>query len=124
MQSWLRTVAHRRAIDRIRSLEALRKRELRIGTRDHHSVDRDDDQRDALFLRPTLRIALADLSDKQRDAVVLRYFGERSTAEVASQLGITVGDGQDPCPRRPERSSSAPTDRCHAGGLKTDRHPC
>ncbi|MCS6549358.1 sigma-70 family RNA polymerase sigma factor [Curtobacterium flaccumfaciens pv. flaccumfaciens] len=91
LQSWLRTVAHRRAIDRIRSLEALRKRELRIGTRDHHSVDHNDDQRDALFLRPTLRIALADLSDKQRDAVVLRYFGERSTAEVASQLGITVG---------------------------------
>jgi len=91
LPSWLRTVAHRRAIDRIRSLEALRKRELRIGTRDHHGVGHSDDQRDAVFLRPALRIALADLSDKQRDAVVLRYFGDRSTAEVASQLGITVG---------------------------------
>jgi len=91
LQSWLRTVSHRRAIDRIRSLEASRKREARIGIRDHHDSDHGSDQRDALFVRTTLRAALAELSDKQRDAVVLRYLGERNTSEVAGELGVTVG---------------------------------
>ena len=91
LQSWLRTVAHRRAIDRIRSLEASRNREVRIGIRDHHGVDHGSDQWDALFIRTTLRTALAELSDKQRDAVILRYLGEQNTSEVAGQLGVTVG---------------------------------
>lgn len=91
LQSWLRTVAHRRAIDRIRSLEASRKRDTRIGIRDYHDVDHTGDQWDALFVRTTLHAALAELSDKQRDAVVLRYLGERNTSELAGELGVTIG---------------------------------
>lgn len=91
LESWLRTIAHRRAIDRIRSLETSRNRDLRIGIRDHHSTDHGFDQFDAHFSRARLREALAELTDKQRDAVVLRYLGERSTAEVASALNTTLG---------------------------------
>ncbi|MGN8048122.1 sigma-70 family RNA polymerase sigma factor [Curtobacterium sp. 22159] len=87
--SWLRTIARRRAIDRIRSLEAARHRDLRIGIRDHDNVDHADD-RDALYTRARLRDALARLTDKQREAVLLRYLGERTIPEVAQHLGISI----------------------------------
>ena len=35
--------------------------------------------------------ALATLPDRQREVIVLRYWGELSEAEVASTLGISVG---------------------------------
>ncbi len=89
LRSWLRTIAHRRAIDRIRSLEAARHRDLRIGIRDHDNVDHADD-RDALYTRARLRDALARLTDKQREAVLLRYLGERTVPEVAQHLGISI----------------------------------
>ena len=91
LQSWLRTLARRRAIDRIRSLEAARSRDLRIGARDHLSVDHGTDRWDTLFIRPRLRDALAGLTQKQRDAVLLRYLGEHSAPEVAAVLGTTIG---------------------------------
>ena len=91
LESWLRTIAHRRAIDRIRSREASRRRDLRLGIRDHHSTDHSLDQFDAHFSRAQLREALSALTDKQRDAVLLRYLGERSTAEVARDLDTTLG---------------------------------
>ncbi|MDT0235416.1 sigma-70 family RNA polymerase sigma factor [Curtobacterium sp. BRB10] len=91
LQSWLRTIAHRRAIDRIRSREASRSRDIRIGIRDHHDIDPGMDRFDALLTRSRLHAALAQLTNKQRDAVVLRYLGERNTSEVADELGTTVG---------------------------------
>lgn len=87
--SWLRTIAHRRAIDRIRSLEAARHRDLRIGIRDHDNVDHADD-RDTLYIRARVRDALVGLTDKQREAVLLRYLGERTVPEVAQHLGISI----------------------------------
>jgi RNA polymerase sigma-70 factor (ECF subfamily) len=89
LPSWLRTIAHRRAIDRIRSLEAARHRDLRIGIRDYDSGSQEDG-RDALFTRPRLRQALDGLTDKQREAVLLRYLGERTIPEVAQHLGISI----------------------------------
>ena len=87
--SWLRTIAHRRAIDRIRSLEAARHRDLRIGIRDYIGVVQADD-RDGLFTRGQLSAALAGLTDKQREAVLLRYLGERTIPEVSQHLGISI----------------------------------
>ncbi len=90
LQSWLRTIAHRRAIDRIRSLEASHARDLRVGKREHAAVNHDTDQWDALFHRQELRAGLARLSDAQRDAVTLRYLAERTTIELADDLQVSV----------------------------------
>lgn len=91
LQSWLRTIAHRRAIDRIRSLEASRARDLRFGTRDVATSNHDPDQWDTLFSRPLLHAALARLTERQRTAVSLRYLGERTTIELADTLQVSVG---------------------------------
>ncbi|NJC82191.1 SigE family RNA polymerase sigma factor [Planosporangium mesophilum] len=56
--------------------------EPRTGDRDPH--DRSD-------LRLTLRAALLKLSNKQRAVLVLRYFEDRTEAEAAELLGVTVG---------------------------------
>lgn len=88
--SWLRTIAHRRAIDRIRSLEAAHHRDLRIGIRHYDDGGDRGVDRDALFTRPRLRQALDGLTDKQREAVLLRYLGERTIPEVAQHLGISI----------------------------------
>ncbi|MFE9872502.1 SigE family RNA polymerase sigma factor [Micromonospora sp. NPDC005686] len=42
-------------------------------------------------LRLTLRAALARLSAKQRAVLVLRFFEDRTEAEAAELLGVTVG---------------------------------
>lgn len=88
--SWLRTIARRRAIDRIRSTEAAQRRDLRIGARDHERLDQNLEGRDVVFLRPRLRVALSALTDKQREAVLLRYLGEHTAPEVARQLNVSV----------------------------------
>ena len=41
--------------------------------------------------RDELRAALSSLSDVQREAVVLAYFGGRTYREVAEELGIPEG---------------------------------
>ncbi|MGN8048117.1 sigma-70 family RNA polymerase sigma factor [Curtobacterium sp. 22159] len=55
------------------------------------STQPESDDRDALFIRARLSAALAGLTDKQREAVLLRYLGERTIPEVAQQLGISSG---------------------------------
>ncbi|NII41803.1 RNA polymerase sigma-70 factor (ECF subfamily) [Curtobacterium flaccumfaciens] len=91
LQSWLRTIAHRRAIDRIRSRESARARDLRVGSREQEYVDAGTDAMDTKLIRPQLMSALAELSAKQRDAVVLRYLHEFTGTELADRLGINVG---------------------------------
>lgn len=91
LQSWLRTIAHRRAIDRIRSRESSRARDLRIGSREQEFGDAGMDAVDTVLMRPLLVTALAGLSVKQRDAVVLRYLHELTGPELAERLGVTVG---------------------------------
>jgi RNA polymerase sigma-70 factor (sigma-E family) len=45
----------------------------------------------AVELRPTLLGALSTLTPQQRAIVVLRYFDDRSEAEVAELLGVSAG---------------------------------
>jgi RNA polymerase sigma-70 factor (sigma-E family) len=49
------------------------------------------DDADRTVLRLTLRAALLKLSAKQRAVLVLRFFEDRTEAETAELLGVTVG---------------------------------
>jgi RNA polymerase sigma-70 factor (sigma-E family) len=49
------------------------------------------DEGDRIALRETLRQALQRLTASQRAVLVLRFFEDRSEAEIADVLGVTVG---------------------------------
>ncbi len=76
--AWLRTVATRVALGRLRR-RALFDRALAIvGRSDHHVDPR----------RTDLEAALERLPADQRAAIVLRYYQDAAYAEIASALGI------------------------------------
>jgi RNA polymerase sigma-70 factor (ECF subfamily) len=90
--TWLLTMAHRRAVDRIRASQASRQRDLRIGIRDQ--VDGYDDVAEQAEIRlENVRVkrALSRLTDVQREAVTLAYYGGLSQSEVSAALGVPLG---------------------------------
>ena len=88
---WAATVAHRRAVDRVRSEQSRRNREEADAHRRdipydgvvEAVVDRFDESR--------VRRALATLSPVQRDAVTLAYYGGNTYREVAALLDVPEG---------------------------------
>jgi RNA polymerase sigma-70 factor (sigma-E family) len=71
--------------------QARRPRELQLFTAGEKSDPRSADPHDSVELWPTLRAALQTLTLAQRTVIVLRYFDDRSEAEVAGLLGISTG---------------------------------
>jgi RNA polymerase sigma-70 factor (ECF subfamily) len=110
---WMKMLAHRRAIDRVRAVHT-------ANIRDHdvaqlNATRRPDDYCDEVAARiDAMRIhhALAQLTAVQREAVTLRYFEERSMIQIASHLCLPLGtvktrirDGLT-CLRRTEASAA------------------
>jgi RNA polymerase sigma-70 factor, ECF subfamily len=93
--SWMATIAHRRAVDRVRSEQASRnriEREAAKVTRDHDVVSEPViEQEQVAFERRRVRKALGRLTDMQRQAVELAYFGGHTYREVAVLLGEPEG---------------------------------
>lgn len=91
-RSWMLMMAHRRAVDRVRSEQAHRNRTERIGHRDR---DRDfDSVAEAVemnFEGQQVRKALDRLTDLQRESIELAYFRGLTYREVAAFLGISLG---------------------------------
>lgn len=90
--TWIYTMAHRRAVDRVRSEQASRNRTERLAagatTRDVDEVAETIEQR---FEAQHVRQALAGLSDLQRQAIELAYFGGHTYPEVAELLDAPLG---------------------------------
>ncbi|HEY1970945.1 MAG TPA: ECF RNA polymerase sigma factor SigK [Pseudonocardia sp.] len=90
--TWTLTLAHRRAVDRVRSAEARTQRETRVGA---ESVERDFDQvTEAVTTsleREQVRRCLGSLTELQRESVVMAYYGGRTYSEVAELLGAPLG---------------------------------
>jgi RNA polymerase sigma-70 factor (ECF subfamily) len=91
-RTWTLTMAHRRAVDRVRASQAAIDREDRAGRQD---VDRPyDSVTEAVELRldqEAVRSALDQLTDLQRQAVQLAYFGGYTHTEVSALLGVPLG---------------------------------
>lgn len=85
--SWAMTVAHRRAVDRVRSAQARADREHKVAA---GSMQRDFDvvsEQVAIRLeREQVRRCLSSLTELQREAVLLAYYGGRTYPEVAELL--------------------------------------
>lgn len=90
--TWLLTLAHRRAVDRVRASQASKDRDLREGIKDFQA-SYDDVEETAILHDESLRVnqALERLSETQRDAIRLAYFGGFTHLEVAELLKIPVG---------------------------------
>jgi len=91
IRSWVSTIAHQRAVDRVRSVEASRRRD-----------NRDADERELVDSSPEVQVegriegqrvrtSLARLSQPQRQAIELAYYDGLTYREVAKVLDIPEG---------------------------------
>lgn len=90
--TWIMTMAHRRAIDRIRASQASRDRDTAVGIRDLPTAyDQVAETVEVRIESERVEVAMATLSEAQRQAVTLAYYGGLSQSEVAAELGIPLG---------------------------------
>lgn len=89
---WITTLAHRRAVDRVRSEQAARDRDDRVSRRDQpRAFDNVADEVEVRLDHWQVRRALAELTDRQREAIELAYFAGHTYRDVAAVLGIPEG---------------------------------
>ncbi|MDQ0642405.1 RNA polymerase sigma-70 factor (ECF subfamily) [Microbacterium murale] len=91
-RTWVLTIAHRRAVDRVRASQSSADRDVRVGMRDlgvaHDSVA---EQVELSIEGGKVIAALATLPDPQREALVLSYYGGYSQSEIAVLIGAPLG---------------------------------
>jgi len=88
-KTWILTIAHRRAVDRVRSEQTASARERRVATYERDTdvvVDAVTDRLDG----EQVRRCLDRLTDLQRQAIVLAYDSGYTYPQVAEQLGIPL----------------------------------
>lgn len=90
--SWLLTIGHRKAVDRVRSAEASTRRDTSYHSQ-NQSIDHDStaDAAQASMDAHRVRSAMQSLTDVQREALELAYFGGYTHTEVAGILDLPVG---------------------------------
>ena len=90
--SWMLTIAHRKAVDRVRSAQASTDREDTYGSRNQErTYDETAETVDRRLDAQRVRNALDSLTDTQRSAVELAYLGGYTHTEVASLLDVPLG---------------------------------
>jgi RNA polymerase sigma-70 factor (ECF subfamily) len=88
--SWLMTLAHRRAVDQIRSTEAFSRRDTAYHL-DAPRVEHDVTAAEASIEAKRVRVALESLSPVQRWVLELAYFEGRTHVEIAQITGAPLG---------------------------------
>jgi RNA polymerase sigma-70 factor, ECF subfamily len=88
LRTFLLTIAHRRAVDMVRSEVARARREEKPPDADHYDVA---DEVWTRNLSELVRKALDELAEGEREAISLAYFGGLSYVEVARRLGEPEG---------------------------------
>jgi RNA polymerase sigma-70 factor, ECF subfamily len=90
--SWLMTIAHRTAVDRVRASEASRRRDdAHAATSQEVEFDTTAESAQASLEAQRVRRALTTLTDAQRHAVELAYLGGYTHTEVARLLDLPLG---------------------------------
>ena len=88
--AWVTTIAHRRAVDRVRSEQRSAERERRAAA---FTVAYDDvvETAEANLDAERVRRCLRSLTELQREAVTLAYYGGYTYRQVARLLGVAPG---------------------------------
>ncbi|MCZ4122537.1 sigma-70 family RNA polymerase sigma factor [Streptomyces sp. H39-S7] len=90
--AWIMTLAHRRAVDRVRSAQASSDREHRAAVRDHTpAFDEVSEQVERRLEREQVRRCLEQLTELQRESVNLAYYRGYTYRETADVLGTALG---------------------------------
>ena len=88
--TWALTIAHRRAIDRVRSETAAAEREQRSAA-SPVAVDEVAETVEATLEAERVRRCLDGLTQLQRESITLAYYGGYSYPQVAALLGTALG---------------------------------
>ncbi|WP_344585334.1 ECF RNA polymerase sigma factor SigK [Streptomyces lunalinharesii] len=90
--AWIMTLAHRRAVDRVRSAQAAADREHRAGLGEYTApFDEVSEQVERRLEREQVRRCLEQLTELQRESVTLAYYRGYTYRETADVLGAALG---------------------------------
>ncbi|HEY1175362.1 MAG TPA: ECF RNA polymerase sigma factor SigK [Phytomonospora sp.] len=90
--SWIMTLTHRRAVDRVRSSQSRTERETRVAAA-NNDIPFDDVTEETLgrLERQQLRRCLRTLSELQRESIALAFYGGLTYPQVAATLDVALG---------------------------------
>ena len=89
--TWVFTIAHRRAVDRVRSEQAAVDRTMRVGAASLETpYDVVADEVSGRLERQQVRTCLSELTELQRQAVTLAYYQGHSYPQVAELLNAPL----------------------------------
>ena len=90
--TWMLTMSHRRAVDRIRSSQAGRDRDMKVGLREYErEFDSVSESVEITMENERVKSAMESLTELQREAITLAYYRGLSHSEVADHLHIPIG---------------------------------
>jgi RNA polymerase sigma-70 factor (ECF subfamily) len=90
--AWMLTIAHRKAVDRVRSAQAATERESLFGSSNQdRSFDQTAEKAEGRLEAQRVRRALSSLTEAQRGAIELAYLGGYTHTEVAVLLDVPLG---------------------------------
>jgi RNA polymerase sigma-70 factor (ECF subfamily) len=90
--AWVTTMAHRRAVDRVRAAQAATDRDQRVAVREQtRAYDDVAEQVEIRLEQEQVRRAMSNLTDLQREAVTLAYYRGYTYREVAELLDVPLG---------------------------------
>ena len=89
--AWVMTIAHRRAVDRVRSERAAAEREARAAAAPLPAADEVAEAVESSLEAERVRHCLDGLSGAQRESIVLAYYSGLSYPQVSAALGVALG---------------------------------
>jgi RNA polymerase sigma-70 factor (ECF subfamily) len=91
-RAWILTIAHRRAVDRVRSEQAAHDRETKVAARSNEiEYDEVSETVEARLEAQRVRHCLGGLTDLQRESVTLAYYSGYTYPQVAELLQAPLG---------------------------------
>ena len=89
--TWVMTIAHRRAVDRVRSVSAETQREHKVSTVSATPAEGVAETVESRLEAERVRRCLDSLTALQRQSITLAYYGGYTYPEVASVLSTALG---------------------------------